>query len=182
MQRVPNLHKALTVKNPYASLIADGFKTIEVRKKNTHYRGPLLITSSAKPVLEGMQSGALVAKVVLAQVKKVSELTEEEWAQTWIKADRKQYKGQYAYFLNDARKLIEMPVKGNLGIFNLAFPDDEIIEYPTTLHEVSEELRIKKRNKLLDFFNKLFLIVGLGLVVSSFILLPPALIILIINL
>jgi hypothetical protein len=43
--------KALTVKQPYAQFIADGQKTIEVRSWVTKYRGELLITASAKPVI-----------------------------------------------------------------------------------------------------------------------------------
>lgn len=37
------LIKALTVKQPYSDLIGEGVKTIEVRSKNTSYRGLLLI-------------------------------------------------------------------------------------------------------------------------------------------
>lgn len=38
--------KALSVKQPWAALIANGRKTIETRKWATNYRGPLLICSS----------------------------------------------------------------------------------------------------------------------------------------
>ena len=41
--------KALSVQQPWANLIADGNKTIEVRSKSTSYRGPLLIVSSKRP-------------------------------------------------------------------------------------------------------------------------------------
>lgn len=40
--------KALSVKQPYADLIACGRKTIETRTWKTNYRGPLLICSSLK--------------------------------------------------------------------------------------------------------------------------------------
>lgn len=40
--------KALSVKQPWASLIDDGTKTIETRKWSTRYRGDLLICASQK--------------------------------------------------------------------------------------------------------------------------------------
>lgn len=41
--------KAISIKQPWAKFIAQGFKTIEVRTWQTLYRGPLLIVSSLKP-------------------------------------------------------------------------------------------------------------------------------------
>jgi activating signal cointegrator 1 len=40
--------KVLSIKQPWADLIADGIKTIEVRSWTTHYRGPLLVVSTAR--------------------------------------------------------------------------------------------------------------------------------------
>ena len=41
--------KALSVQQPFANLIADGSKTIEVRNRDTTHRGLLLIVSSKRP-------------------------------------------------------------------------------------------------------------------------------------
>ena len=43
--------KALSVKQPWASLIAGGHKPLEIRSRRTHYRGPVLVLvcSSLKP-------------------------------------------------------------------------------------------------------------------------------------
>lgn len=41
--------KALTVKQPWANLLCEGVKTVEVRSWPTDYRGDLLICSSASP-------------------------------------------------------------------------------------------------------------------------------------
>lgn len=38
--------KILSLKNPFASLVTDGLKTIETRWWKTYYRGPLLIAST----------------------------------------------------------------------------------------------------------------------------------------
>lgn len=40
--------KVLSVKQPWASLITEGYKTMELRTWKTNYRGPLAIHSSAK--------------------------------------------------------------------------------------------------------------------------------------
>ena len=66
----PKLHdrwRALTVKNPYATQLVTaayedngivyGEKCIEVRSKNTPYRGDLMVCSSANPVIAGYESG-----------------------------------------------------------------------------------------------------------------------------
>lgn len=39
---------AITIHEPYAELIRSGIKTIEVRKKGTKYRGPILIHAGLK--------------------------------------------------------------------------------------------------------------------------------------
>jgi hypothetical protein len=36
-------HRGLTIKQPWAFAIAEGFKTVECRSRRTHYRGQLLI-------------------------------------------------------------------------------------------------------------------------------------------
>lgn len=41
--------KAISIKQPYASLICEGIKDIENRSWQTHYRGPIYIHASAKP-------------------------------------------------------------------------------------------------------------------------------------
>lgn len=42
--------KTLAVRQPWATYIAEGHKRIEVRSWQTHYRGPLLIAASGKPL------------------------------------------------------------------------------------------------------------------------------------
>lgn len=41
--------KALSVRQPWASLIAEGIKTVEIRSRPWAYRGPLVICATAKP-------------------------------------------------------------------------------------------------------------------------------------
>ena len=42
--------KALSVRQPYAWLLVNGFKTCENRSWNTQHRGTLVIHASAKPM------------------------------------------------------------------------------------------------------------------------------------
>ena len=78
----PKLHdrwRALTVKNPYATQLVTaayedngivyGEKCIEVRSKNTPYRGDLMVCSSANPVIAGYESGVTLGLVELYDVK-----------------------------------------------------------------------------------------------------------------
>jgi len=49
--------KALTVRQPWASLVALGVKTIETRPWSTRYRGPLAIHAGVKPPKRGPYDG-----------------------------------------------------------------------------------------------------------------------------
>ena len=68
--------RALTVKNPYATDLVTaaymdddgnvyGVKSIEVRSKNTQYRGDIMVCSSAKPGIAGLESGVRLGLCVL---------------------------------------------------------------------------------------------------------------------
>jgi ASCH domain len=59
--------KALSVKQPWANMIASGEKTIETRLWPTKYRGPLLIVSSRSPKIA--QNGCAVALVNVADCR-----------------------------------------------------------------------------------------------------------------
>ena len=91
----PKLHdrwRALTVKNPYATQLVTaayedngivyGEKCIEVRSKNTPYRGDLMVCSSANPVIAGYESGVTLGLVELYDVKPVADFTPEDWENT----------------------------------------------------------------------------------------------------
>lgn len=49
--------KALTIRQPWASLIAAGVKTIETRSQRTHHRGPLAIHAGLHRPVEGEDVG-----------------------------------------------------------------------------------------------------------------------------
>lgn len=136
-----NIYKALTVKQPYANDLVTvayqedgvnyGIKSIEVRNRNTHYRGDLLICSSAKPVYPYLISGAALGLVELYDVKRIEDFTEDDWLCTRIPIKKRaEIKSGYGWMMRNPRKVIEVPVKGQLGIDNIPFMEGEIIPYP----------------------------------------------------
>lgn len=138
----PELHdrwRALTVRQPFAQYLVTaafvdngtvyGAKSIEVRNRATNYRGELLICSSATPVIPGMESGVTLGIVELYDVRPIDTFTAEDWEQTCIPVEQRPQKG-YGWFLRNPRRVVEMPIKGQLGIYNLVCPKDDITVYP----------------------------------------------------
>lgn len=140
----PKIHdrfKALTVKQPYASALVEfsrhepngrfAKKCIEVRSRATSYRGDLLICSSAKPEIAGLMSAATMGFVELYDVKPVSEFTPEDWENTRISEERRKLiKGGFGWLMRNPRRVVEFPVKGQLGIYNMVYTKGHIFQYP----------------------------------------------------
>lgn len=159
----PALHdvfKGLTVKQPYADLLtrpvfideSGGYhaeKSIEVRSRNINYRGDLLICSSLKPIehplLMGNLCGVTCGLVELYDTKPVEEFTPEDWDATCIPEKDRPRKG-WGWLMRNPRRVIEMPVKGQLGLYDIIVPKDDITEYPRaiTIDAAGWEI-IKKR-------------------------------------
>lgn len=152
--------RALTVKNPYATQLVTpayedngivyGEKSIEVRSRNTPYRGDLMICSSCNPVIAGMESGVTLGLVELYDVKPVSEFTLEDWNNTRIPPEkRKEITRGFGWMMRNPRKVVEFPIKGQLGIYNLVYTKDTIVEYPrvVVLDKKGYELINKKTNE-----------------------------------
>ena len=136
--------RALTVKNPYATQLVtaafeeDGVvfaeKSIEVRSKNTTYRGDLLICSSKNPDLPGYENGVTLGLVELYETKPVAEFTPEDWENTRIpKEKRAKITKGFGWMMRKPRRVIEMPIKGQLGIYNLVYTKDCILPYPVAM-------------------------------------------------
>lgn len=107
--------KAISLKQPWANLVASGKKTIETRKWSTKYRGDLVICSSQNPKIEPY--GKALCIVELYDVRPMTKNDEK-------KACIKLYSGAYAWMLRNLRKIDPpIPVKGSLGIFNLKLPN-----------------------------------------------------------
>lgn len=104
--------KALSIKQPWASMIADGEKTIETRTWPTRYRGELALCASATPRGQGP------TRAVLAVANLVS-------CRPMVEADEGRaccdiYPGAFSWVLANVRRLAEpVPIKGQLGVFEL---------------------------------------------------------------
>lgn len=143
---VHDIYTALTVKQPYADLLTQveyrdtrgeyhARKTVEVRSRDTKYRGDLLICSSAKPIDPWGRhpAGVTCGFVELYYTKRVEDFTTEDWAATCIPENARPRKG-FGWFMRNPRRVIEMPIKGQLGLYRLVVPKGDITEYPRTLY------------------------------------------------
>ena len=138
-------YRGLVVKQPYANYLVTaayrddagnvyGEKSIEVRSKNTAYRGDVLICSSVKPEVSGMECGVTLGFVELYDVKPIAEFTAEDWDKTRIPEDKRgEITKGYGWLMRNPRRVVELPTRGQLGIFSLVFDKGDIIEYPRRL-------------------------------------------------
>ena len=138
-----DVFKALSVKQPWADLLTrvvfrdesgeyHAEKTIEVRTRNTNYRGDLLVCASSKPEIPGRLSGVTCGFVELYDVKPIEDFTPEDWAATCIPERERPRKG-YGWMMRNPRRVVEMPIRGQLGVYNLIVPKDDITIYPREL-------------------------------------------------
>lgn len=102
--------KAISLRQPWANMIARGQKTIETRKWSTRYRGPLLIVSSKEPAIEPV--GMAVALVRLVDIRRMVK-TDETAACCPL------YPGAFAWIIEDIKRVKPFPVKGHLGIYEV---------------------------------------------------------------
>ena len=121
--------KVLTVKQPYASLIANGYKKYEFRSWKTNYRGELYIHAGKvidKDCMDriskyNMQylSGYIIAKVNLTDCILIDEKMNDELRKINTDVYGRDHTGYYAWKLEDV-KILEKPikVKGKLSIWN----------------------------------------------------------------
>lgn len=111
--------KAISLKQPWANMIAEGKKTIETRKWSTKYRGDLVICSSRKPKIEPYGCA-----ICIVELYDEGPMKKEHEKAACIEV----YKGARSWFLRNLRKIDPFfPVQGQLGIYNLEIPDGVLI-------------------------------------------------------
>ncbi|MBU2616955.1 MAG: ASCH domain-containing protein [Nanoarchaeota archaeon] len=117
--------KALSLKQPWAELVLQGRKVVELRKWNTNFRGEFLIHSSKVPDLEGMKrfgfdelpNGFIVGKAKLIGVKKYSDNDELEKDNSKHLAETGEW-GGYGFLLEDVKRINAIPAKGKLNFWD----------------------------------------------------------------
>jgi hypothetical protein len=117
--------KALTICQPYASLIADGAKRIENRSWYTRYRGWLAIHAGkskgymrGEPIPHGMPFGAVVAVAYLSHVFRATEdnlLRCRDLGPAYAN----HAEGPFCWLLSEVTALQEpLPMRGKRGLYD----------------------------------------------------------------
>lgn len=109
--------KAISIKQPWASMIASGEKTIETRLWNTSYRGNLLIVSSLNPKINNLPAGQAIA---IAEIYDCKPMTLECEKLACCKI----YDGAYSWFLKNIITIPPFKVKGQLRLYDVCLPAD----------------------------------------------------------
>ena len=116
--------KTLSIKQPFAELILQEKKKIELRKWNTKFRGEFLIHASKTPDKEAMKKfgfsnlpcGFIVGKVKLENVKKYKSENEHKQDQKLHLASSNF--GNYGFILKNPARIDKIPARGKLGFWN----------------------------------------------------------------
>lgn len=120
--------KALSIRQPWASMVTIGKKTVETRSWRTSYRGRLLIQSATKPDwdafhaidtlpdIENYPMGHALALVDLVDCRPMT-LDDEKGALCEL------FDGAWAWLLRRPRVLTPWPMKGKQGLFTVDYEE-----------------------------------------------------------
>jgi predicted transcriptional regulator len=141
--------KCLSICQPFAELIIQNKKTIELRKWNTNFRGEFLVHAPIKirkedykklKIEKKLTIGAIIGKVELCDVKKYESLKE-------IQIDKKKHitsiisqEKKFGFILKNAKPLrIPIPWKGQLRFFDVDLPKMKIKNNKIISEMIEEE-------------------------------------------
>jgi len=143
--------KCLSVSQPFADLIISGKKTIELRNWNTNFRGEFLIHSPLKirtddvkrlKINKKLVTGAIIGKAQLYDVKKYDSIKEIKLDQKFHFASKKFRNKTFGYMLKNAKPFrIPIPLKGQLGFFEVDIPKTKIKNKKIVSEIIDEEYR-----------------------------------------
>ncbi len=123
--------KVITIKQPFATLIAEGFKEYEFRTWKTKYRGEILIHAGKgidKKAIErfkhlGLEypTGCIIAKVTLTDCVYVDDalvecLTKKDPEVYYGMIHKKEWNG-YGFKLENVRKIKPISINGKLSLW-----------------------------------------------------------------
>lgn len=113
--------KALSIKQPWASLVAAGHKTVECRTWRTNYRGPLLICASQGDyeIDDGMIApGGMAVGVV--ELLDIAPMTQNDIELAFLPdAWHKDALKGLAWHVKKLYEVKPFPVKGRLNLFDV---------------------------------------------------------------
>ena len=131
--------KVITVKQPYATLIAEGLKKYEFRTWNTKYRGDILIHAGKtvdKKAIERFKdynfeypTGCIIAKAKITDV----EYVDDEFVNKVGPTNPLVYKGiiekkdwdGYGFKIENVKKIKPIYINGQLGFWNYDYEDEK---------------------------------------------------------
>lgn len=122
--------KCLSVSQPYADLIVQGKKIIELRTWNTKYRGEFLVHAPSKIKKDAckrlridetkLRTGVIIGKAEIYDVKTYKSVSELKLNFKKHFATKEFLRHRYGFLLKNPRELkIPIPYKGKLGFFNV---------------------------------------------------------------
>lgn len=124
--------KAISVKQPWASLIALGIKTIECRSWKTNYRGDLLICSSQSK--ERITNSSLLGKsLCVVELLDIEKFSLDFLEKTFLPDELvpKALTG-YAWKIRLKYEVIPINIRGKLNLYQV---DDNIIKKLPALYQ-----------------------------------------------
>jgi hypothetical protein len=126
LSRFSPMIRALSIQEPWASLIESGRKTVEFRSWKVNYRGPLLVLA-AKHKWRGAHSWPIGARGVSRCVVDLVDIrpavpSDAESGCIWPEPEHDG--ALFAWVLSNPRPVAQVPVKGQLGIFK---PSDAVL-------------------------------------------------------
>lgn len=126
--------KVLSIKEPYATLIASGNKLIETRSWKTNYRGELFIHASGTKLAKEYLTNQYVLNTIkdldmnfgniICKVNLVDCIYMDQKFIDYIKQNSNEYYlglyelGRYAWIFEDVEPIAPIKIKGKLNIWN----------------------------------------------------------------
>ena len=116
--------RALSVRQPWASLIASGRKTIELRSWSTAYRGPVLILAGASPWRgeHEFELGPLGVALCVVDLADCRPVTSDDTSAACL-VPPEGY--DWGFELVNPRLVTRVQVKGKLGLYR---PDIKLLK------------------------------------------------------
>ena len=108
--------KALSIKEPWASLIISGKKNIETRTWKTKYRGPVLLYVSKNPKSD-ISGKAFATAEIIDCLEMVKDDERFACCEMYPKAN--------SWFLDNIKPIKPFEVKGQLGLFEIEYREEK---------------------------------------------------------
>jgi hypothetical protein len=141
--------KCLSICQPFAELIIQNKKIIELRTWNTNFRGEFLVHAPIKirkeeckklKMEQKLTAGAIIGKVELYDVKKYGSLKEIQTDKNKHFSSKTFHQKTFGFILKNAKSFrVPIPWKGQLGFFDVDLPKIEIKDNKIVSDMIEEE-------------------------------------------